>query len=62
MNAPDEFMTAEQIGLLLNVSRHTALRWMHKGDINSFRDGRNIRAPRSSVEAFIASKMTRRAA
>ena len=62
MTAPDPYLTAIEIADYLNVSRHTALRWMHNGSISSFRDGRNIRARRSAVDAFIAANTTRRTA
>lgn len=58
----DPYLTSRDIAALLNVSSKTALRWMTTGSITSFRDGNNIRARRSAVEAFIASRTTRKTA
>ena len=58
----DPWMTAQEIGDDLRVSRQTALNWMKRGQISAFRDGHVYRARRSAVDAFIKASTTRRSA
>lgn len=43
------FLSTEQLGMLLGVTRQTVRNWFLKGEIRAFRIGQNIKIPRGEA-------------
>jgi excisionase family DNA binding protein len=43
------FLSTEQVGMLLGVTRQTVRNWFLKGQIKAYRIGQNIKIPRAEA-------------
>jgi len=51
-----DFLTTDEVGERLGVSRQHVARLVHRGGIPAVRSGRLIRIPREAWEQFVASQ------
>ena len=53
-------LTIDEVAELLRVSRRTVTRWIHRGDLVSFKTGRKRLVPRAAVAEFLDGQGRRR--